>query len=162
MTNNIREKLVELIYHFVDYLSKREAKYLADHLIANNVTVQTEEEKWNALNEAYDLGVDSVLHDHFGLSWDDAAELRKEVKRLQEATKWIPVSERLPEKDGCYLVTACDEGCPYGEGIWYDTVVVLADYYDDGRWVWYEGVTEYDLCDIVTHWMPMPQPPKGE
>jgi hypothetical protein len=75
--------------------------------------------------------------------------------------EWIPVSEP-PEKDGYYIVTACDEGCPYGEGIWYDTVVVLAEYYDDGRWVWYEGSTEYDLCDIVTHWMPLPQPPKGE
>ena len=78
--------------------------------------------------------------------------------------KWIPVTERLPEKDGVYIVTACDEGCPYGEGIWYDTVVVMADYYDDGRWVWYEGATEYDLCDFVTHWMPLPEPPmrKGE
>ena len=31
--------------------------------------------------------------------------------------EWIPVTERLPDKDGCYIVTACDEGCPYGEGI---------------------------------------------
>lgn len=76
--------------------------------------------------------------------------------------EWISVKDRLPEKDGLYLITACDEGCPYGEGIWYDTVVVLAEYFDDGRWVWYEGVTEYDLCDIVTHWFPLPQPPKGE
>lgn len=78
--------------------------------------------------------------------------------------RWIPVTERLPERDGCYIVTACDEGCPYGEGIWYDTVVVMAEYYDDGRWLWYEGETEYDLCDIVTHWMPLPEPPmrKGE
>lgn len=76
--------------------------------------------------------------------------------------EWIPVTERLPERDGCYIVTACDEGCPYGEGIWYDTVVVMAEYYDDGRWLWYEGETEYDLCDIVTHWMPLPEPPKEE
>lgn len=40
MMDNIREKLVELIYHFTDYLSKREAKCLADHLIANGVTIQ--------------------------------------------------------------------------------------------------------------------------
>lgn len=73
--------------------------------------------------------------------------------------KWIPVTERLPKRDGCYIVTACDEGYPYGEGIWYDTVVVMVEYCDDGRWLWYEGETEYDLCDIVTHWMPMPEPP---
>ena len=75
--------------------------------------------------------------------------------------EWIPVTERLPERHGCYIVTACDEGCPYGEGIWYDTVVVTAEYYD-GCWLWYEGQTEYDLCDIVTHWMPLPEPQKEE
>ena len=79
-----------------------------------------------------------------------------------ESKRWIPVTERLPDYDGCYIVTACDEGCPSDERIWDDTVVVVAEYYDDGRWVWYEGVTEYDLCDIVTHWMPLPEPPKGE
>ena len=89
------------------------SKAVADHLIANGVTIQ----------------------------------------------RWISVEERLPEKDGVYLVVACDEGCPYGEGIWYDTVVVMAEYYDDGRWVWCEGSDEYDLCDIVTHWMPLPEPP---
>ena len=49
--------------------------------------------------------------------------------------KWIPVTERLPEAAGCYIVTACDEGCSYGEGIWYDTVVVVAEYYE-GSWSW--------------------------
>lgn len=146
---DIREKLVELL----KYVSKKCQKQggvtwydFADHLLANGVTVQTEEEKWNALNEAFDLGVDSVLHDHFGLSWSDAAELRKEVKRLQEATKWIPVTERLPEKSGEYL-TYCGD---------YVGVCVL--YYEvlktKGKWRtrWKE----------VTHWMPLPQPPKGE
>ena len=63
----------------------------------------------------------------------------------------------MPEGNGEYIVTACDEGCPAGEGIWYDTVVVFAEYYD-GCWTWNDG-TEYDLTDIVTHWMPLPAPP---
>ena len=25
--------------------------------------------------------------------------------------EWISVDDRLPDKDGCYIVTACDEGC---------------------------------------------------
>ena len=93
---------------------------------------------------------------------EDIEHYKTVVEALEIASlqKWIPVAEQLPEKDGLYLVVACDEGCPYGEGIWYDTVVVTAEYYDDGRWVWYENGTEYDLCDIVTHWMPLPQPPK--
>lgn len=77
----------------------------------------------------------------------------------QEEHRWIPVTERLPDDNGNYIVTACDEGCPYGEGIWYDTVVVVAEYYD-GSWTWNDGGAEYDLFGIVTHWMPLPSPPK--
>lgn len=73
--------------------------------------------------------------------------------------EWIPVTERLPDADSNYIVVACDEGCPYGEGIWYDTVVVVAEYYH-GSWTWCESGTEYDLNGLVTHWMPLPEPPK--
>lgn len=76
-------------------------------------------------------------------------------------TKWISVKERLPDKDGCYIVTACDEGCSCGDGIWYDTVVIEAEHYK-GEWSWNENGTEYDITDFVTHWQPMPTPPKGE
>ena len=86
------------------------------------------------------------------------ARQEQESKPLNE---WISVKDKLPEKDGNYLVTACDEGCSAGEGIWYSTVVVVAEYYK-GSWTWYDGGREYSLEGIVTHWMPMPNPPKGE
>ena len=69
--------------------------------------------------------------------------------------KWISVKDRLPEEDENYIVIACDEGCSAGEGIWYSTVVVVAEYYK-GSWTWYDGGSEYSLEGIVTHWMPMP------
>ena len=72
---------------------------------------------------------------------------------------WISVKNRLPDSNGLYIVTACDEGCAAGEGIWYDTVVVTAEYYN-GCWTWYEGGHEYDLDGIVTHWMSLPKPPE--
>ena len=75
--------------------------------------------------------------------------------------EWISVKDRLPDKDGCYIVTACDEGCSCGDGIWYDTVVIEAEYYK-GEWSWNENGTEYDITDLVTHWQYLPQPPKGE
>ena len=75
--------------------------------------------------------------------------------------EWISVEDRLPDKDECYIVTACDEGCSCGVGIWYDTVVIEAEYYK-GEWSWNENGTEYDITDLVTHWQPMPNPPKGE
>lgn len=75
--------------------------------------------------------------------------------------QWIPVTERLPAENGSYIVTACDEGSPAGEGIWYSTVVVVAEYYG-GSWTWYDGCCEYSLEGIVTHWMPLPKPYKEE
>lgn len=75
--------------------------------------------------------------------------------------QWISVEERLPERNGEYIVTACDEGEPYDEIIWNDTVVVWAEYYK-GCWTWEENNTEYSLDGIVTHWMPLPKPPKED
>ncbi len=50
--------------------------------------------------------------------------------------KWIPVTERLPEKDGEHILVC----------------------YKDG-WV----CDQYTPVDRgVTHWMPLPEPPKGE
>ena len=72
--------------------------------------------------------------------------------------EWVSVEERLPEKHSEYIVCACDEGESIDDRIWGDAVVVCADYYD-GTFTWYEGNTEYDISDIVTHWMPLPAPP---
>ena len=101
------------------------------------------------------------------LEWEDAHPNKAVPYKLTltPPNEWVSVEERLPEGNGGYIVIACDEGCPAGEGIWYDTVVVFAEYYD-GCWTWNDG-TEYDLTDIVTHWMPLPaapnrRPPEGE
>lgn len=77
---------------------------------------------------------------------------------LTPPNEWVRVKERLPDKHGEYIVCACDEGEPIDERIWGDTVVICADYYD-GTFTWYEGNTEYDISDIVTHWMHLPTPP---
>ena len=76
-------------------------------------------------------------------------------------SEWISVKDRLPENSGEYIVVACDEGCPYGEGIWYATVVVCAEYAFNS-WTWCEGSHEYSLDGIVTHWMPLPEAPKED
>ena len=90
-------------------------------------------------------------------AYEDTGLIPEEFQQM----RWIPVEERLPEKHSEYIVCACDEGEPIDERIWGDTVVVCADYYDGG-FTWYEGNTEYDISDIVTHWMPLPSPPKEE
>ena len=97
-----REKLIELLC-YVQYLGGLEEK-IADHLLANGVTVQ----------------------------------------------KWIPVTERLPFAE-------------YGES---DDVLAITElgvmrtlYFDGGNWCFQSG----ECCPHkVTHWMPLPQPPKED
>lgn len=64
--------------------------------------------------------------------------------------KWISVKERLPECDGRYL---CNVKSFAFKGSFYTTILK----YDKGGFI--EG---YIYTDDVTHWMPLPEPPKGE
>lgn len=69
--------------------------------------------------------------------------LARENAELKEAQRWVPVSERLPE-DGVNVITV-DK---YGR---VSKCNCLKSY-----------VTKYGNYDNVTHWQPLPQPPKGE
>ena len=100
---NTREKLIELV---TAALCNQSAEEVADHLIANGVTVQ----------------------------------------------KWIPVTERLPEHFGQFSVTVTEvDGCRYVDFAMFDP---------------YTKQWKTSLCifygEKVTHWMPLPEPPKGE
>ena len=114
---DVREKLVDLIIDAkrTDPETGSFAEYLADHLIANGVTVQ----------------------------------------------EWISVDDRLPETDGIYIVCDCrlngnqwihTDGFRKASSSWCE---LHGMYYDDvyGR---------YSEQDKFTHWMPLPNPPKGE
>lgn len=108
-----------------------------------------------------------VLKDVDGNTWlpmlqDEFRAMADFIERVQG---WIPVEERLPEEEGIYIV------CVDGE--------VKSDAYCvcDGveRWLCYNGT----VCSVdfdpysskllrdgpyprVTHWMPLPKPPKEE
>ena len=80
--------------------------------------------------------------------------------------KWIPVSERLPDIGGCYLVVVkykYDFEREYN----YDTDVAAFNFcydrnYIDGRWSTYIDWDEGQQYLHVTHWMPLPEPPEEE
>ena len=63
--------------------------------------------------------------------------------------EWIPVTERLPENICPVLVVL--------EGI----STAFNGWYHDGKW-WTVGAGTRPFTQKVTHWMPLPQPPKGE
>ena len=79
--------------------------------------------------------------------------------------KWIPVTERLPEEEGRYLVCNRSRGIDiavycinptpkdlFGEEMVSGFCVPLYNTH---------GVC-IEINEIVTHWMPLPEPPKGE
>ena len=64
--------------------------------------------------------------------------------------EWIPVTERLPEKEGFYLVVTKN-------GTVYSELYFLCGDPPEPSFGW-DGVSK----GKYTHWMPLPQPPKGE
>ena len=77
---------------------------------------------------------------------ETASDYEKAADAIEELSKpkWIPVTERLPEKNGSYLVYV------YGEATEMN--------YWHGKW----HRLRDDYTKAVTHWMPLPEPPKEE
>lgn len=61
-------------------------------------------------------------------------------------SEWISVKDRLPEKQCDYLVT---------DG---DACMLAAFRIRNYEWDFYRN--DFWDSDLVTHWMPLPQPPK--
>ena len=103
---------------------------------------------------------EEVVLDHFDMDMSDLREYmrdKEEWKRKQAAMpKWIPVTEGLPENFVEVLVTdGKDVGIAALQGFMDDEVVWCnaygMDYIDDPD--------DEDYLPI-THWMPLPEPPK--
>jgi hypothetical protein len=96
--------------------------------------------------------------------------MNEKLNNSQQRTgQWIPVSERLPEKRGDYLITQKATFTDYV----YISVAGYAlnlhdvdeyDFADKKRRGWYEYDSEwgYRELDDVTAWMPLPEPYKAE
>ena len=85
---------------------------------------------------------------------DHILNLESTVDRPQQASRWIPVSERLPEDNR--VVIACNRSrCPAGVNF------VFPSWFKDGKFH-YQAEMIYE-CEVpVTHWQPLPTPPEGE
>lgn len=75
----------------------------------------------------------------------------------KDAVKWISVTERLPEGEELVLIL-CKNGAMF--------VGYCGKQYCDfeRRWRIKTALNSTKLLNLgrVTHWMPLPQPPKGE
>ncbi len=76
-----------------------------------------------------------------------------------EHTTWISVKDRLPEEEDDYLTYVMDNGCSYRQVVqrFYKKPRILKGIYGDTYSHW--ELAKWD-DDIVTHWMPLPEPPK--
>ena len=108
---NTREKLIELISesrvtNTENSVCLNSSGHIADHLIANGVTVQ----------------------------------------------EWVPVTERLPEPRVWVLCA----------GKYTDDLHILRRRSSRKDESWEAQVGEGYYSELITHWMPLPEPPKGE
>ncbi len=79
--------------------------------------------------------------------------------------KWIPVTERVPELGQEVLVYAIGKD----DGFIGDSVIALSERFifrlfpsSDGVEEWRSPWQYFDSNYEITHWMPLPEPPKGE
>ena len=75
--------------------------------------------------------------------------LRRSIERLEAERQWISVEDRLPTEPTEYIVVikggASATTLLFDGSLWFEE--------DQDGWRTYYA---------VTHWMPIPQPPKGE
>lgn len=74
------------------------------------------------------------------------------IKALEQ--RWIPVSERLPEEDGQYLITV-----KYKPEAGYENIYAEHGEWVDGRWDMFCFGHCGEVEGIVA-WMPLPEPYK--
>ena len=100
---------------------------------------------------------------------------QKEIAELREKQQWIPVAERLPEELVCVNVVWVNRApAPYYEKIKGVPFSGTACFFGE-RWYWASpvvldmlseyGKDDFDLVDDavdITHWMPLPEPPKED
>lgn len=93
------------------------------------------EELINRLKRYSEACVAYKLDADFAYAVQEAIEV---ISKKEKTTQWIPVTERLPREQEAVLT-------------WGKQGAVLLDWRHDNKWCCFGG---------VTHWMPLPEPPK--
>ena len=127
----------------------------------------TREKLIELLKEASHLyWLDRLNYDYYGFVAEYLISngIRLEEKQAtSDESKWIPVTVK-PKENGQYLAFKQNH-----YGAWYEVLSFAkdgrkVDKYDfHSKWenVWYYYDSEFGYCvsNLVTHWMPLPEPP---
>ncbi|MBO7731592.1 MAG: DUF551 domain-containing protein [Methanobrevibacter sp.] len=98
--------------------------------------------------EACLCGGDESKCDFYEYKRKNATPNTTNADSMKEKLYWVPLTENLPDKSGHYL------GVINGE--------THEVYYDHESHIWVDPVEEWeDWTRFVTHWMSLPEPPKG-
>ena len=100
-----------------------------------------------SMQRRYDEICDTYgYHDLYASGYDDAVDAVENAPTadVEPRAEWISVRERLPDLYGTYLVYTYDNHIKLG--YFCELVIGLPPSFDDYA---------------VTHWMPLPEPPKG-
>ena len=100
----------------------------------------------------YGIDAEKVESDCVDALLKDALAYIKQLEAAQP--KWISVEERLPDDRGNFITKIhCDNG---------DWIEVNTFDYMEKEW-WHDAVNcTVKATDFVTHWMPLPEPPKED
>ena len=134
---DVSEKLVEILQDENNpvwrwFPNNMAMMQLVDYLISSGVTVQED------------------CKDCAKATQNCIVKLQEQIAELRSAQEWVSVEDRLPEESGMYIVTANDG---------HAQRVSFVQWQKKNRMWNLTGERSYWR---VTHWMPMPHPPKGE
>lgn len=71
--------------------------------------------------------------------------------------EWISVKDKLPEAEGIYVCYAKKDNFSF-----LDTLRFRLNHKGKKCFCDYDAELDYFEINYVTHWMPLPEPPKGE
>lgn len=95
-----------------------------------------------------------ILNPEHREHYDGMEEVNEACRMGMEAlerSRWIPVSKKMPEERGCYLVTVKHR---------YDGKPVTREASWNGA-DWLSCEKREEITPRVTHWMPLPELPEG-